>query len=491
MLHIKEMKMSNYNEFNLELININNIDDFTVDSREVTDNMAFFAIKGNQINGENFIEQAIKNGAKYIIAENIKPELIAKYANIKFFKSTDVRGDYALFAKSFYKILPEHLIAVTATNGKSSIVNFLQQILVANSKKAATIGTIGIAGSESKTNSKLSTPDAKEFYYQLSRFKKEQINYAAFEATSIGLDQKRIYGAEFEVAIFSNFSQDHLDYHGDMQHYLESKLKIFDQLADKSLALINHDMLAAEKVIEYLNYKNIKFISYGHNADTDFKISDIKLNNNGQEFTLNYNNKAEIFKLPLVGKFQIDNIVPCIIAAEYLGCEISKIKKALETIQPALGRMERVIKNKHIYIDFAHTADALLNAAKALAPFKEIANGKLYILFGAGGDRDKSKRPLMAQAAAKYADYIIITDDNPRTEEPAQIRADIEQGLNEIDIDYINYQGSRAEAINYALQQVSENDILLIAGKGHETYQEINNQRFSFDEREIINNFYK
>ncbi len=444
----------------------------------------FFAIKGIEIDGNKYIDDAIKRGAKTIIS-NKKFE--GKSKNILYIKSTNVRKLLSETAYSIYKNKPKNLIAVTGTNGKSSIADFYLQILKLNKRKVASIGTLGINIEGYKNSVSNTTPDPIELSHCLNKIKKQKIENVILEASSHGLKQYRLDGLEFRTGIFTNLSHDHLDYHKNFKDYFKSKLYLFEKLLGKKSNIITD--------IEILEYKKIKNIALKRklnietisNNKSSLSIISHNYTQDIQLVKIKYKNKIYTFKTKLIGKFQIKNILMAMLAAKKSGLSFKKIVNVIEQIKPVSGRLEKIgtIKNNSkILLDYAHTPGAL---EVSLQNLKEQFKGKkISIVFGCGGNRDQSKRPMMGKIANFYCDKIYLTDDNPRNENPQKIRSSIK---NKIDKSKIIELPNRYDAIKKAVFDLKVGDILIVAGKGHETTQDYGKHKRVFsDKNEILKN---
>ena len=452
---------------------VNSITGVSSDSRNIRPGFAFVAINGGLHNGHLYINNALQNGASYIIYDQ-------EISDIKenFIKVDNSREALAILASEFYQSQPKNLVAVTGTNGKSSTVSFFSQIIALCGYKAASIGTIGISGFSSSIINDNTTPEPTILYKMLSEASEQKIEYLALEASSHGLKQHRLDGIKLKAAGFTNFTQDHLDYHQNMEDYFSCKMLLFSQILKSGYVVINADIPEFEKIKNICSTSNHKLIDYGYKAKK-IKLLKIEKSVNNQSFVFEYQGNTYASCVNLVGDFQLYNML-CAIGL-VLSCEIKidDVIAALPHIKCVSGRMEKInIEDKDIYIDYAHTPDAL---EKALISLRPHVQNKLLVLFGCGGDRDKQKRPLMGEIASKYADIVIITDDNPRNEEPEVIRNEIlAKCKNATEI------AGREKAINHAISIMKQGDILLIAGKGHENYQIIGKQKNYFSDKEVV-----
>ncbi len=451
-------------------------------SKECKFNDIFFAIKGNTLNGNNYINEAIKNGAK-IIVSNLKFEGFYK-DKILFISEKEPRKLLSEVANLYYKEKPKNIIAVTGTNGKTSIANFYYQILKYNNKAVATIGTLGVISKKSKLKTDNTTMDPINIHKKLKLFKKSNINNVIIEASSHGLKQHRLDGINFSTALFTNLSRDHLDYHKTYNDYLNSKLILFNKLLKKNGNIVFDDTVLQAKKLNYISRKRkLKKFNLG-NLKSFIKIINIQKINDKKKIEFILSNKKYSFETTLIGNIQIKNLMFAIVAAYLSKIKIKNILKSIKKIKPVDGRLEKIgnIKNKsNVILDYAHTPDALETIILNIK--EDFPLSKISLVFGCGGNRDKDKRAIMGYIANKYCDSIYLTDDNPRTEKPSLIRAQIKKGLKKNKFVEIS---SRAKAISLAVNNLNSGDILIIAGKGHETYQEYRNRIYFSDKLEIL-----
>jgi MurE/MurF fusion protein len=454
------------------------------DSSKCKKHNIFFAIKGTKINGNKFINQAIKKGAQIIISEK-------KFEGIKnkilFIKSSNVRKSLAEIAYKIYKEKPKNIIAITGTNGKSSVADFYFQILKFNKKKVASIGTLGVKTQNYIKKISNTTIDPINLSKILCKLKKEKINNVIMEASSHGLKQNRLDGLKFNTGIFTNLSHDHLDYHKTFSDYLKSKLYLFRKLLIKNANIITDINIPEFKKIKKIASEgklNIETIS---NVNSNLEMISHQYHKEKQIVKLKYHKKIYEFETKLIGKIQIKNILMAIIAAKKSGLNFKKIINAINSLKPVNGRLQQVgiIKNNSkVILDYAHTPKALETSLKSLK--EQFKNRKISIVFGCGGDRDKAKRPMMGKIANQYCNVVYVTDDNPRHENPRLIRNSIKKNIKKSKIYEIS---DRAKAIKKAIVDLKTGDILIIAGKGHEKVQEFNNTKKLFsDEAQILRN---
>ena len=444
-------------------------------------NNIFFAIKGNEKNGNRFVDQAIKNGAKTIIS-NQTFEGLKK--NILYIKSTNIRKSLSETAYYIYKNKPKNLIAVTGTNGKSSIADFYLQILKLNKKKVASIGTLGVNTGNYKKNVLNTTLDPIALSTYLEKIKKKKIENVILEASSHGLKQHRLDGLEFMTGIFTNLSHDHLDYHKNFNDYLKSKLYLFEKLLKKKSNIITD--------IEIPEYKNIKKIALKRklnidtisNKNSSLNIIYHKYFQDKQLNKIKYKNKVYKFQTSLVGKIQIKNILMAMLAAKNSGLNFNQIVSVIDKVKAVSGRLEKIgiIKNNsRVILDYAHTPDAMQTCLQNLK--EQFKGKKISIVFGCGGNRDQSKRPMMGKIVSHYCDKIYLTDDNPRKENPKKIRSEIKASIDKSKLYEIP---SRFNAIQRAIENLKTGEVLVVAGKGHENIQDYGNIKNFFSDKEII-----
>jgi len=447
------------------------------DSRKVKSGFLFFAIAGAKADGAHFAKQAAAAGCVAVAAEQRSDGLPA---NVVFVPVINARRALALAAAKFFPRQPGTIAAVTGTSGKTSVAAFTRQIWTALGFPAASIGTIGVVSPRGEKYGSLTTPDPVELHRMLDQLTGEGVTHLALEASSHGLDQHRLDGVRIAAGAFTNLSRDHLDYHPNIEAYLAAKLRLFEELvAPEGTAVIDADDCYAGQVVEAAKKRGLKIMTVGVQGD-DIRLVGGAIDGFAQVITIAHGGKTHKVKLPLVGAFQVQNAAVAAGLAIATGADPARVFAALEHLTGAKGRLELAgSKNgAPIFIDYAHKPDAL---AKALAALRPYASGKLVVVFGAGGDRDAGKRPIMGRIAAENADRVIVTDDNPRSEQPAAIRAAIlaaAPGATEI--------GDRAEAIRKAIAALQAGDVLLIAGKGHETGQIIGDRILKFSDHEAV-----
>ena len=455
------------------------VNSISFDSRKIKKKDIFFAIKGNQTSGTKFIKDAILKGASIIVSDKK-----TKYKNHKtpYLLVKDVRKSLAEASSNFYKKKPSNIIAVTGTNGKSSVANFFYQILSFNKISAASIGTLGIRSKNYSKKINLTSMDPLSLHKNLQILARNKVNHVILEASSHGLDQKRLDNLNIKTGIFTNFSQDHLDYHKNMKSYFNSKMYLFKNLLNKNSKIITDEENKEFKIIKNIaNRRKIKRITIGSNSG-NIKILYNKYKQNKQIVKISVNSKIFLLKIPLIGYFQIKNLLMATLAASSCGLNQNKIFNQINKIKPVSGRLECVAhlnNNSNIIVDFAHTPDAL---EQSLIALKKQFKKEIVIVFGCGGERDKKKRLIMGKVAKKYCRKIFVTDDNPRNEDPEKIRNMIMKGCKKLAINI----GNRKQAIKTAIKELGSNEILLVAGKGHEKTQDYGNKIINFSDKKVI-----
>ena len=465
------------------------IEGIEFDSRKIKNNYVFIAMVGSAADGHDFIQMAIDNGAGMIIVEKeIYPEYYRNYRNVTFVFVKDVRKHLGIIASNYFDYPQNNLkiIGITGTNGKTTSSYILENIL----EMTARIGTTGnrILDKEFPTDN--TTPESLELIKLINESVIKGVKYFIMEVSSHALEIGRVNGLCFDSAIFTNLSQDHLDFHGTMKNYFNAKRKIFSMMRDGRKGVINIDDEYGDKIY---NEDREKYISVSiKNKDSDLYGEIVEYTNDGMKLeVIIYRNSKYILDVNLVGEYNLYNILGCIASCLSLGLKIEEILKKLSHMKPVPGRFETIRNNRNvrIVIDFAHTDDGLRNVGDTL---RDITENRVITLFGAGGDRDNAKRPKMAKAAAEFSDFIILTSDNPRTENPEEILRQIEKGLKDINYPKEKYIiiKDREKAIKYAIENIiSSGDSLLVAGKGHETYQIIGKEKLHFDDKEVVKKY--
>ncbi|MDJ0979905.1 MAG: UDP-N-acetylmuramoyl-L-alanyl-D-glutamate--2,6-diaminopimelate ligase [Erythrobacter sp.] len=447
---------------------------FAIDHRKVAPGTVFGAFRGARFNAEDFIPAAVEAGAVAVVA---RPQ--ARVEGASHIASAEPRCTFAQLAAGFFTPVPETIVAVTGTNGKTSTAEMTRQIWRMCGHPAASIGTLGVTTPDGSVSTGLTTPDIVTFLSNMSGLAREGVTHVAYEASSHGLSQFRNEGLCVKAGAFTNFSRDHLDYHGTMEAYFEAKMRLFDEVvADEGVAVIHVDSEPGEwtsKAIERANRRGLEVRTVGEGGDF-LRLKRREATQLGQTLTLEHADVAHTVRLPLIGAYQSANALVSAGLALATGAPAAQVFDALGRLNPVRGRLERACltpAGAPVYVDYAHTPDALEAAIAALRPHVDTAKaGRLIAVFGAGGDRDAGKRAPMGAAAARGAETVIVTDDNPRGEAPGSIRAQIRDGAREAGgaASVIEVAGRR-EAIAAAIAEAGANDIILIAGKGHEQGQ--------------------
>ena len=452
------MLLKNLIKFSSKKYNKINISGLAINSKEVRKGFIFFAIKGNNFNGEKYINEAIDKGAIVIICSD---KCKFKNNQIAIFKTKNIRNLLSEITSKFYKLKPKNIIAVTGTNGKTSVADFFYQILTTNNISSASIGTLGIKYNNKIIKNNLTSPDTITLHKNLEKLKKNNIDNVIIEASSHGLDQSRLDHIKFRAAVFTNFSQDHLDYHKTMRAYLNSKLNLFSKLLPKKSYIISDKLNKQFSILKSIAKKRkLKILNISEMLEKIKKIPE-----SPSEY------------------FQKKNLSMAILSAQLCGFKNVKIIKTLKKIKSIDGRLELIKEfpnNIKVFIDYAHTPDALSEVIKSI---KNSYGNNISLVFGCGGERDFKKRPLMAKVAKLYCKKIYVTDDNPRKENPAKIRKEIINNLK--GAIYFNIS-NRTKAIKKAVLNAEPNEIILVAGKGHENYQDYGKLIISISDRKII-----
>ncbi|MBN8919866.1 MAG: UDP-N-acetylmuramoyl-L-alanyl-D-glutamate--2,6-diaminopimelate ligase, partial [Rhizobiales bacterium] len=449
----------------------------TADSRAIRPDELFVALAGTRTDGARFVAAALAAGAGAVMAEQ-RPAGLGP--EVPFVRVANARRALALTAARIFPRQPETIAAVTGTSGKTSVAAFVRQIFEQAGFAAAGVGTVGVVAPSGEIYGSLTTPDPVELHRTIDRLAREGVTHLAIEASSHGLDQHRLDGLDIAVAAYTNLSRDHLDYHPTLEDYFAAKLRLFtDLLRRDGSAVVNMDDAHGPVVADAVRSRGIRLIGVGRAGET-IRVAALAADGFAQRLSLVCGGKTFDVALPLVGGFQAENALVAAGIAVAAGCEPAQVFASLERLQGAKGRLERVgaFRDAPIFVDYAHKPDALAKALDALRPY---ARGRLVVVFGCGGDRDQGKRPLMGAIAAEKADAVIVTDDNPRGEEPAAIRAAIlsaAPGAREI--------GDRAEAIGAAIAGLAPGDVLLVDGKGHETGQIVGNRTLPFSDHEAV-----
>ena len=446
------------------------------DSRKVKPGDTFIAIKNVNTDGHDFIESAIKNGASKIICEK------GSYSveTVVVPNTKEYLNNY-LYENYYPKIKDMKLIGVTGTNGKTTICYLVYQLLTLLNKKCAYIGTIGFYYGNTKRLLNNTTPDTDLLYDMLLEAKEYGCEYVIMEVSSHALDKNRVFGLEFDEVAFTNLTQDHLDYHKTLENYANAKRKLFEKTRGEKVAIINKDDPHHEKFMLNEN-KNITIGKTG----ADVLIKDYSLSHLHTKIEFSYEDKIYNTQINMVGSYNVYNYLTALMLVHKLGFSIDSIIDITKNLMAPAGRMEMIKYNTNsVFVDYAHTPDAVINVLKSANEYKK---GRIITIIGCGGDRDRTKRPIMGRAAEENSDYVIFTDDNPRTEDEKQIMNDIVTGLNKDNHEIIF---DRKNAIIKGMSMLKDNDILMILGKGHEDYQIIGTEKHHFSDQEIVRDFVK
>jgi len=448
------------------------------DSRRVKRGDIFFALAGNKTDGRGFLSEAAGHGAVALVGEGARPDGLVSDA--PYISVSDARAALARAAGHFYPGAPATIVAVTGTNGKTSVASFVRQIWTRLGHAAASIGTIGLVAPSGETPGNLTTPDPVVLHELMDRLAGEGVTHLAMEASSHGLEQRRLDGVKLAAGAFTNLTRDHLDYHRTIEAYRAAKLRLFDTLLPAGAAVVaDADQPEASAIAAIAKKRKLHFFGVGR-AGEDLMLLDSSREGFSQSLRISAAGKEQRVRLPLVGAFQVSNALVAAGLAITTGAAAEDVLTSLEALKGASGRLELVGEKSGapVFVDYAHTPDALANALDALRPY---ASARLLVVFGAGGDRDTGKRSLMGAVAAAGADRVIVTDDNPRSEDPAAIRKAILQGApHAVEI------GDRGEAIRAAVDELQRGDVLLVAGKGHETGQIVGDRTLPFSDQAAV-----
>lgn len=453
----------------------------TSNTSDVSAGTLFFCIEGFKTDGHLYARKAVENGAVALV---ISKDVNVDKGITKIFVK-DTRRAMAHIASNFYNNPSKKIkmVGITGTNGKTTSTFMLKSILYLNKQNIGLLGTIyNIYGADVE-EAKRTTPESIDLQRMLYRMNENDVDTCIMEVSSHSLELERTYGIDFNIGIFTNLTQDHLDFHLTMDNYYNAKKKLFDSC---KTAVVNIDDEYGRKLKQAVK---CRCITYGIDKRADVMAENIIITNEGTSFTLNYNGTAMDIKLKMPGKFNVYNALGCAGAAIELGIPMDIIKEGLEELEAVPGRSEKINSKKGytVVIDYAHSPDGIINILKTA---REYTMGRLITLFGCGGDRDKTKRPLMGKAAGEFSDFCIVTSDNPRSEEPKSIIDDIIPGIKGTMCDYVIIE-DRKSAIKRAIELAKSGDVIVIAGKGHETYQVLKDKTIHFDEREIVLEFLK
>lgn len=453
-----------------------------VDSRETKTGHAFFAVPGTQVHGAEFTDFARRMGAVIVITEDIGAAWIAENLpdfTLPVLVAANARLALSQTAARWFDAQPDTMIAVTGTNGKTSVASFTRQIWEAAGLAAVNFGTTGVEGA---STAKLShtTPEPITLHRLLADLSNEQVTHAAMEASSHGLVQHRLSSVHLSAAAFTNITRDHLDYHADFADYFAAKAMLFTQvLPPDGLAVVHIDDPKGPEIAAMARHRGQRVTTVGRDVSADVRLTGQRFDATGQDLLFSHRGEVHSARLEMIGAFQADNVLVALALALATGVDIDTAVHTLPKLSAVRGRMQLAARRKNgaaVFVDYAHTPEAL---AKALQNLRPHVLGRVLVVFGAGGDRDVGKRPLMGEAARTHADVIYVTDDNPRTEDAATIRAQVMEGCSQA-----NEIGDRAEAILTATDALQPGDALLVAGKGHEAEQIIGHDVYPFDDAE-------
>ena len=450
----------------------------TADSRAVKTGFLFAALPGTQVDGVKYIDDAIKAGAAAILC---RPDAVQDNDNIVWINDQIPARLFAHIAASYFDKQPKTVVAVTGTNGKTSVASFTKQIWEYMGHRAGMVGTLGITAPGIEQQTGLTTPDPVTLQSAMSDICDAGVDHVVFEASSHGLAQYRLDGINVSVAAFTNLTRDHFDYHGSKENYYYAKARLFGEVMKPGgVAVLNADSSVVMEVADICWARGHRVITVGHHSG-DIRLLRQRTSEIGQEITINYKSEIYDLTLPLIGSFQAMNALMAVALVIGSGGDVDKAFKALSYLKAVPGRMEQAGRHKsgaRVYVDYAHTPDALETVLKAIRPHTK---GKLCVVFGCGGDRDTGKRKIMGEIAARQADRVYVTDDNPRSEDAALIRTQVMEGCPQaIEL------GDRTEAIKAAVDALDKGDILLVAGKGHEQGQIIGDTVRPFDDTSEI-----
>ena len=475
------MKLANLLE-NVEIKKIDNkvldyeIKDIKIDHNQVESGDVFIAMKGSEFDGNNFVTQALKNGAQIVISEKE-----FDYDNVITVK--DARKAYTLISKNFFEKACDDLkfIGVTGTNGKTTTTNIISNILKESGESVATIGTLGVIYDHKNIDTGMTTPDPYQLHKLFLDMRNSGINYVVMEVSAHAIALKKIEGIKFEIGVLTNITQDHLDYFKTMENYANVKKSFFEPEFMKMGIVCGEDQYGRELMI----YPHVPTICYGKGDEYDVNAKDIECSLKGSNFNCEFLDEKLNIESNLVGDYNVENLLAGIAVARSLGVDKDVVRQGIKKLAPVEGRFNVInLKDKNIIIDYAHTPDGL---EKVLKTAKKLSKNKLVCLFGCGGNRDRKKRPIMGNIACKCADDVVITSDNPRFEDPYVIMEEISKGLTKPCKEICD----RREAINYAIKKYKNNETIVIAGKGAENYQEIKGKKYPFSDFQVVYESYK
>jgi UDP-N-acetylmuramoyl-L-alanyl-D-glutamate--2,6-diaminopimelate ligase len=460
------------------------ISGLVLDSRRVVPGAVFFALPGRRTDGASFIDEAVSRGAVAIVAEKLPAFSPAK---VTFIQVADARAALALVSQRYFKFPDRDLsvVGVTGTNGKTTVTHLLKHFLNGD-QRVGLLGTISYDLGARTVPSFRTTPEALDIYGMMAQMRDANCRHAVLEVSSHGIDQQRIRGVQFSAAVFTNLTRDHLDYHKTVDGYFDVKSRLFNGAtgAPPKVSVVNVDDPHGEKLAAQIRsgVPTSRLVTYGESAGADVRAENVKLNSDHTTFRLTWPGGTAEVDSPLIGRYNVSNLLAAIATAWGLGRDPVVFLPRLRSFKGVPGRMERIDEGQpfNVLVDYAHTEDALRNALAMLRP---ITSGRLLVVFGCGGNRDRARRPLMTRAVQEFADFAVATADNPRTEKVEQIFDDMRGGVTAPD--RITWIDDRRRAINLALEMAKPGDCVLIAGKGHESFQELADTVFPFDDRQV------
>lgn len=458
------------------------IDGFAFDSRKVEENFLFLAMKGEVVDGNKFVSSAIESGAVAVLSELARPE---GFSGI-WIRALNARAAMAEIASNWFK-KPDRelaLVGITGTNGKTSTAEVLKKILEAHFGKTGSLGTISYSTSDSATKASLTTPEAPQTLEFIREMVDSGLKAAVMEASSAAIHRERVRGFAFDAVVFTNLSRDHLDYHGDMESYYQAKKALFlKENYPDAKAVINIDDQSGQRLARETD---LQVLTFGSFPGADVYLEGSQIDVEGIKMQVFCKGKKLELNSKLIGRFNVENILAAVATGLALGIPADRVVEAVAKVEPVQGRFDLVSSDKpfQVIVDYAHTDDALL---KLLEAANELVTGQVISVFGCGGDRDKGKRPIMGKHAINLSDIAILTSDNPRTEDPMEIIQDVMAGVNEVVSPRAELliEADRRKAIFAAIERAMPGDLIVIAGKGHEDYQEINNVKSHFDDKEV------
>lgn len=459
------------------------VEAITIDSRSAGPNSLFAALRGEQLDGNKFVPSAIEKGASVILSEEPAPEDLT----VTWVQTDDARAALASVAKAFHGRPDEKLklAGITGTNGKTTTARVISKCLDSLLGPCGVIGSVGHEYGGRSLRASLTTPESHESMQMMADMVREGCRSAVMEASSVGIDRHRVTGFDFDALVFTNFSRDHIDYHGSMENYFEAKAALFESSnGGKTAAVLNADDPA---VVQMTSRINLKITTFGIAETADLQLVKLDLQPEKSKLVLRWGGETHQVETRLIGRYNAHNVCAGMATLLSLGFAMDEIKPLIPDIEAVSGRLEPVAIDRPftVVIDFAHTDDALL---KLLQAAREITRGRLIVIFGCGGDRDKGKRPLMGAHAVSLADLAVLTSDNPRSEDPGAIIDDVLEGINQVDEPAagLHVEIDRRKAIGWTLSEAREGDTIILAGKGHELYQEIEGVKHPFDERAVV-----